>query len=182
MATVGLGAAGTGIAQLLRAHGVKDLLGTDLRQEAQRRFEQMGGRPVDLETALAESDVVIATTGRPGLIQPKQVRPGQIIFALSNPEPEISPAAALQAGALFAADGRSVNNALGFPGIFRGALNARARRIDDAMKLAAADAIASYAAPGELVPGLLDPDVHMAVADAVAQAASAARAGPETGS
>lgn len=170
---LGLGAAGTGIAQLLSAYGVKDLIGADLRQEALRRFELRGGRPADLDTVLAEADVVIATTGRRDLISPDQVRSGQIVFALSNPEPEITPEAALAAGAALAADGRVVNNALGFPGIFRGALTARARAITDAMKLAAAHAIAGYAEPGELVPGLLHTDVHMAVAEAVEQAADA---------
>ncbi len=172
---LGLGAAGTGIAQLLRAYGVKDLLGADLRQEALARFERLGGRASDLAGVMAGADVVIATTGRAGLIDPKWVRSEQIVFALSNPEPEITPQAALRAGAAFAADGRSVNNALGFPGIFRGALTARARRIDDAMKLAAAHAIARYAEPGELVPSLLDRDVHQAVAEAVEQAARAPR-------
>lgn len=62
-------------------------------------------------------DIVIATTGVPGLIKPAFVRSGQVILALSNPKPEIEPEAALQAGAAYAADGRSVNNVLGFPGI-----------------------------------------------------------------
>jgi malate dehydrogenase (oxaloacetate-decarboxylating) len=114
---------------------------------------------------------VIATTGRPNLIDPEQVQPGQMVFALSNPRPEIVPALALEAGAAFAADGRSVNNALGFPGIFRGALEARTRKITDAMKLAAAHTIAQFAEPGELVPSLLHPDVHHAVAEAVRDAA-----------
>jgi malate dehydrogenase (oxaloacetate-decarboxylating) len=168
---LGLGAAGTGISRLLRAYGVKDQVGADLRQEALRRFEDLGGRPANLERTLEEADVVIATTGCPGLIPAEKIRPGQIILALSNPDPEISPQIALQSGAAFAADGRSVNNALGFPGIFRGALAARARRINDAMKIVAAEVIARYAEPGELVPQLLDPDVHMAVAEAVEQAA-----------
>jgi malate dehydrogenase (oxaloacetate-decarboxylating) len=99
------------------------------------------------------------------------VREGQIIFAISNPVPEITPQLALAAGAAFAVDGRSVNNALGFPGIFRGALDARTRRISDAMKIAAARTIAQFAEPGELVPALLHPDVHHAVAEAVQDAA-----------
>ena len=69
-----------------------------------------------------------------------------------------------------------MNNALGFPGLFRGALNARARVINDTMKVAAAEAIASFAEPGELVPGLLHPDVHHAVAEAVEEAALASGA------
>ncbi|MFQ5515059.1 MAG: NAD-dependent malic enzyme [Myxococcota bacterium] len=173
---VGLGAAGLGIAKLLRAYGVKLLLGCDIKREAMRRLEKTGGRAVELETLMADATVVIATTGQAGLIRPDLVRPGQVILALSNPYPEIQPDVALAAGARFAADGRSVNNALGFPGIFRGALNARARRITDRMKLAAAETIAAYAEKGELVPSLLHPDVHHAVAEAVEEAAHASGA------
>jgi len=168
---IGLGAAGIGIARLLSAYGIKELIGTDLRRHALQRFEQLGGRASDLAGIMASASVVIATTGQPGLIKAKSVRQDQIVFALSNPYAEILPQAALQAGAAFAADGRSVNNALGFPGIFLGALTARARAINDAMKLAAARAIADCAAPGELIPTLLDPDVHHAVAAAVEDAA-----------
>ncbi|GAA3333215.1 hypothetical protein GCM10020331_096410 [Ectobacillus funiculus] len=78
-----------------------------------------GGDVVDsLEELMETCDIVIATTGVPGLIQENWVRQGQVILALSNPKPEIEPEAALQAGAAYAADGRSVNNVLGFPGIF----------------------------------------------------------------
>lgn len=174
---LGLGAAGIGIAKLLRACGVKQLLGCDVKQEALRRFESIGGRASDLDTVMREASIVIGTTGQPGLVSPNQVQPGQVILALSNPYPEIQPRDALSAGAALAADGRSVNNALGFPGIFRGALNARARRINDVMKLAAAETIAQYAEPGELVPSLLHPDAHHAVAEAVEQAARASGAG-----
>ncbi len=173
---VGLGAAGMGIARLLDAYGVKEILGSDVRKDAHHRLEELGGRPVDLNTLMAEANVVIAQTGRPGLIEPQQVREGQIILALSNPYPEIQPKAALQAGAAFAADGRFVNNALGFPGLFRGALNARARRITQEMKIAAAKTIASFAEPGELVPSLFHPDVHHAVAESVEEAAYTSRA------
>jgi len=164
---VGLGAAGLGIARLLSGYGVRDLIGTDINQEARGRLEALGGRTGELGDVMAQASVVIATTGRPGLIQPSTVRKGQIFLALSNPNPEISPSAALAAGAAFAVDGRSVNNALGFPGIFRGALAARARRIDSPMKIAAAQTIAQFAEPGELIPSLLHPDVHQAVAAAV---------------
>jgi len=170
---IGLGAAGMGIAKLLSSYGVKDLVGCDINREAVRRFETLGGRGAELPALMGLAQVVIATTGRPNLIDPEQVRPGQMVFALSNPQPEIAPARALEAGAAFAADGRSVNNALGFPGIFRGALEARTRKITDAMKLAAAHTIAQYAEPGELVPSLLHPDVHHAVAEAVRDAADA---------
>ncbi len=168
---VGLGAAGIGISRLLLAYGVKGIVGTDIRQEAMARLGALGGQTGDLARVMGEGQVVVATTGRPGLITPNLVRPGQIILALSNPTPEIEAPVAREAGAIFAADGRAVNNALGFPGLFRGALEARARRIDDAMKIAAAEAIAAFAEEGELVPAVLNPDVHQAVAEAVEDAA-----------
>jgi malate dehydrogenase (oxaloacetate-decarboxylating) len=99
------------------------------------------------------------------------VRPGQVILALSNPDPEISPEDAEAAGAAFAGDGRSVNNVLGYPGIFRGALQAGADRINLEMKLAAAYAISELATGEELVPNALDQHVHDAVAKAVRDAA-----------
>jgi malate dehydrogenase (oxaloacetate-decarboxylating) len=99
------------------------------------------------------------------------VCPGHVILALSNPNPEIAPDAALEAGAAFAADGKSVNNALGFPGIFRGALNVRAPRINNAMLIAAAEAIAGCAEATEIVPSILHPEVHRKVTAAVELAA-----------
>jgi malate dehydrogenase (oxaloacetate-decarboxylating) len=114
---------------------------------------------------------VIATTGAQGLIKPEMVRKGQIILALSNPNPEIEPEAAMKAGAAFAADGQSVNNVLGFPGIFRGAVDAYAPRITHEMLVAAALTIADMTPAGELMPSPLDKKVHQAVARAVAQKA-----------
>ena len=99
------------------------------------------------------------------------IRKGQVILALSNPDPEITPEDAEAAGAAFAGDGRSVNNVLGYPGIFRGALQAGAAGINVAMKLAAAEAIANLAKDGELVPNALDRRVHDEVATAVKAAA-----------
>jgi malate dehydrogenase (oxaloacetate-decarboxylating) len=124
-----------------------------------------------MEDVMSEADVVVATTGRPGLIEPSMVRSGQVILALTNPDPEIAPDVAEKAGAAFAGDGRSVNNVLGYPGIFRGALRAGAGEIDVEMKLAAANAIADMAHGDELVPDALDRRVHDAVADAVQEAA-----------
>jgi len=126
---------------------------------------------------MAESDIVIATTGVPGLIRPEMVRPGQVILALSNPDPEIEPEAALAAGAAFAADGKSINNVLGFPGLFRGALEAGATRFTDEMLVAAAETIADLAADKELVPDPLNRAVHDAVSRAVSEAAVASGAG-----
>ena len=113
----------------------------------------------------------MATTGAPGLIKPSMVRAGQIILALSNPKPEIEPAIAREAGAAFALDGKSVNNVLGFPGIFRGAVDANVPRITQDMLLAAAQAIADHTPAGEIVPSPLDKDLHPKVARAVARVA-----------
>jgi malate dehydrogenase (oxaloacetate-decarboxylating) len=164
---IGLGAAGIGITKLLMAHGVNQVIGTDLNENAKDRFNSLGGTATDLTGVMNDAEVVIATTGCPGLIKPEMVCKGQIILALSNPDPEIRPETAMAAGAAFAADGKSVNNALAFPGIFRGALDAGATVINKQMLLAAARVIARHAGHGELVPGILDPKVHSAVADAV---------------
>jgi malate dehydrogenase (oxaloacetate-decarboxylating) len=171
---IGLGAAGIGITKLLMAHGVRQVIGTDLNESAKEMLNTLGGTATDLLGVMNDAEIVIATTGCPGLIKPEMVRKGQIILALSNPDPEIRPEVAMAAGAAFAADGKSVNNALAFPGIFRGALDAGATDINKRMLLAAARAIAENAGHGELVPGILDPKVHSAVADAVHIAAGAA--------
>jgi malate dehydrogenase (oxaloacetate-decarboxylating) len=102
------------------------------------------------------------------------VRKGQIIFALSNPDPEILPEVALAAGAAFAGDGRSVNNALAFPGIIRAVLATKVRHVTPDMLVAAAEAIAACAMAGELVPSPLDPRVHDMVSSAVAVKVGAA--------
>jgi malate dehydrogenase (oxaloacetate-decarboxylating) len=164
---IGLGAAGAGIHRLLRAYGVQEISGVDINPAMAQRFEAEGGRPTDLDGVMASSTIVISTTGVPGLIEPAMVRPKQVIFALSNPDPEIDPDVAISAGAAFAADGKAVNNALAFPGLFKGALRAHATRINDAMKIAAAKAIAERASDGELTPNILDREVHDAVAAAV---------------
>jgi malate dehydrogenase (oxaloacetate-decarboxylating) len=164
---IGLGAAGSAIARLMMAYGVSDVLVHDRSEEAMTWLGSLGARPVDLATLMREADIVIATTGRPKLIDPKQVRPGQVIFPLSNPYPEIDPGEAMAAGAAFATDGRTINNALAYPGIFRGALDVRSRAITREMMIAAARAIAACAEPGEVVPSPLVPAVHAAVRDAV---------------
>ena len=173
---VGLGAAGIGIARLLLSRGTPRILGADLDARALQRFTALGGEPADLKRVMAEADIVIATTGVPGLIRPEMVRAGQVILALSNPDPEIEPQHALAAGAAFAADGKSINNVLGFPGLFRGALDAGARRFTDEMLVAAAESIADLAADNDLVPEPLNQAVHDAVGRAVARAAEASGA------
>ena len=172
---VGLGAAGTGIVRLLRARGVKHVLGTDRNPAAIARLEALGGEGTTLEALMQRADIVIATTGCRGLIRPQWVRRGQVILALSNPDPEIEPLLAREQGAAFAADGKGINNLLAYPGLFKGALEAEARAFSDAMLMAAADTIAALAQEGELVPDPLERAVHEAVTAAVR---AAARHGP----
>ena len=168
---LGLGAAGNAIGRMLMKLTGNPVWGADLSEAALSYFEQVGGKRSTLKEIMQECDVVIATTGAAGLIKPEMVRKGQIILALSNPNPEIDPDMAIKAGAAFAADGKSVNNVLGFPGILRGAVDSYATRISHEMYLAAATAIADQTPPDELVPNPLDKSVHRAVARAVAQKA-----------
>ncbi|MFA5109823.1 MAG: malic enzyme-like NAD(P)-binding protein, partial [Desulfobaccales bacterium] len=139
-----------------------------------------------LADALRGADVFFGLSG-PNVLKPDMVRAmaaNPIVFALANPDPEIHPDAAWEAGALVVATGRSdfpnqVNNCLAFPGIFRGALDIRARGINDAMNIAAAHAIAGLVGaklnPRYLLPEAMDFRVPPVVAEAVA------RAGLETG-
>ena len=173
---IGLGAAGFGIAALMRGAGARRVIAADPNDAAHARAREEGIEVVEYDELMREADVVVATTGRPGLIAPGDVTKGQIVLALSNPEPEIDPRAALEAGAAFAADGSAVNNVLGYPGIFRGALLAGAKAIDNPMKVAAAHAIAALAEESELVPDVFDPQVHERVAEAVHEAADASGA------
>jgi malate dehydrogenase (oxaloacetate-decarboxylating) len=144
--------------------------------------KQKGG----LADALRGAEVFIGLSG-PNVLTHNMVKSmakDPIVFALANPDPEIHPDEAKMAGAAVVATGRSdfpnqVNNCLAFPGIFRGALDIRARAINDAMNMAAARAIADLVgdklAPGYILPGAMDFRVPPAVAEAVA------RAGMETG-
>ena len=168
---IGLGAAGFGIASLMVDGKAKRVIASDPNPLSHERARAKGIEITDMETVMKEADVVVATTGRAGLIKPEMVRKGQVILALTNPYPEIDPEAAVAAGAAFAADGTSVNNVLGYPGIFRGALLAGAGEINLPMKLAAAEAIADLTADSDLVPDALDTNVHERVATAVKNAA-----------
>jgi malate dehydrogenase (oxaloacetate-decarboxylating) len=169
VAQIGLGAAGLGIADLLLGYGVERVMAVDKFPDNIARLA--GVRAATLDEALGQADIVVATTGVRGLIAPDKVRKGQIIFALSNPYPEIEPEVALRAGARFATDGSQVNNLLGFPGLFKGAMDTGSERIDHAMTIAAAEVIARRAPEGELLPDVLDRALHRAVAEAVASAA-----------
>lgn len=170
---IGLGAAGLAISRMLMEYGVKEVRGIDRDEEACERLRTHGGTIADsLEGLMETCDIIVATTGVSGLIKPEMVRKGQVILALSNPNAEIEPSAALKAGAAFAADGRLVNNILGFPGIFRGALNAQVKEITYPMLIAAALAIVDSTKSGDLVPHPLDPTVHEHVAAAVERVAA----------
>ncbi|HUF89082.1 MAG TPA: malic enzyme-like NAD(P)-binding protein [Gemmatimonadota bacterium] len=168
---IGLGAAGIGIVRLLLRRGVREVLGADSQEAAFARLEALGGRRSTLDEIMATADIVVATTGRRNLIPRESVRAGQIILALTNPDPEIEPVVAIARGAAVAVDGKSVNNVSGFPGLFRGALDANARRFSAAMLIAAAETLSEHAPEGQLVPDPLDRDTHRAVAEAVRRAA-----------
>ncbi len=170
---IGLGAAGSAIAKLIMAYTNRPVWCCDKNQAAVDRLNVFRQNSVTLEEVMAQCDLVISTTGREGLIDPSMVKPQQIILALTNPVPEITEEQALQAGAAFYADGRYVNNLLAYPGIFKGALETYSTEINDAMLLAAVNAIVATTPRGEIVPSPLDPAVHDAVAKAVARAAMA---------
>jgi len=136
-----------------------------------------------LEEVISGADIFIGVSA-PGVLTGEMVRkmnPDPIIFAMSNPIPEIFPEEAFGAGALIVGTGRSdfpnqINNVLAFPGIFRGALDARATDINEEMKIAAARAIAEVISDDELskdyvIPAPFDERVRDAVADAVKKAA-----------
>jgi len=200
----GSGAAGTAITRTLRCQGygeevdecmsVKDLIvcdshgivsahRTDLNDEKKEllkytNINNMGGK---LQDALVGADVFIGVS-KGNLITAEDVRTmakDPIIFALANPIPEIMPDEAKKGGAAVVGTGRSdmpnqINNVLGFPGIFRGALDARAPRITPAMELAAAYAIAdclTNPSADHIIPATLDPVVAHKVAEAVKAAA-----------
>jgi malate dehydrogenase (oxaloacetate-decarboxylating) len=192
----GLGAAGTACCKILLAAGVRNLVGCDRkgavldasgdRLEAARR-DLRGQVHFDepfatLHDALRGADVFIGVSvgNLLSVDDVSTMAPDRIVFAMANPEPEISPERALGHVRVLAT-GRSdypnqVNNLLSFPGIFRGALDVRARTINEEMKLAAAEAIAGIIPDDHLtedyiVPSVFDRRVVRAVARAVARAA-----------
>ena len=136
-----------------------------------------------LAEAVKGADVFIGTSIA-GALAPEMaatMAPGAVVFAMANPNPEIMPDAAKAAGVAVIGTGRSdfpnqINNVLAFPGVFKGALSVRARDINNAMKVAAAKAIAGIISDEErsaenIIPGAFDPRVVEAVSAAVAQAA-----------
>jgi malate dehydrogenase (oxaloacetate-decarboxylating) len=131
------------------------------------------GEKGPLKEVMKGKDVFIGVSSA-DLVSKDMVRSmnnASIIFALANPFPEIHLGDALEAGAVIALDGRTVNNSLVFPGIIRGTLNARASRITYPMKFSAAETLASLAGKHEIVPNFMNPGVHKKIADAVEQAA-----------
>lgn len=192
----GAGAAGVAVTQILLRGGVRDVVVCD-RQGAvhegrlpklneskawlaqQTNPRKLRGR---LEDVLRDANVLIGVSG-PGLLQArhlKRMARKPIVFALANPTPEIMPEEAARV-AFIVATGRSdypnqINNVLAFPGIFRGALDVRARQITEGMKQAAAKAIAGCISQGELspeyiVPSVFNREVVQRVAEAVQRAA-----------
>lgn len=183
---VGAGAAGTAIAKLLQKYGATDIVivdskgiigpdRTDLNSEKQKllSFNEVG-RTGSLEDAVKDAHVFIGVS-QPGLLKPEMVKTmakDPVIFALSNPTPEIMPDEALKAGAKIVATGRSdfpnqVNNALAFPGIFRGALDNQVSGITDDHKIAAAEVIAGFIekpTPEEIIPSIFAKDLTEKIA------------------
>ena len=138
-----------------------------------------------LADAMTGADVFVGVSA-PGIVTEEMVRSmnrDAIVLAMANPVPEIWPEAAKNGGAAVVGTGRSdfpnqINNVLAFPGIFRGALDARATRITDEMKIAAAHAIADYVSKPQrdrILPNILDKGVTTTVAAAVAKAAEECR-------
>ncbi len=169
---IGLGAAGYTILELLIEMGPKGAVAFDPSEDARRRAGGLGAEFVPTpEGVLAKADVVVAATGQPGLVSPSWIRKGQVVFALSNPSPEIRPDEALAAGAAVASEGAAINNVLAYPGLMKGAIDAGAVRFTPAMKIAAAHALAQHSSKDDLLPAPFHPTLHADVARAVARAA-----------
>ncbi|MEN6617596.1 MAG: hypothetical protein ABFD12_13650, partial [Syntrophorhabdus sp.] len=146
--------------------------GATLSEKSASRHEADGGILSDINEIMAHMDIVIATTSRGNIISPQMIRKGQIIFALSEPQPEIDPVIAMKSGSRLAINSKAINNLLCCPGLWRGTLDAQAPTINFEMYKAAAHAIAEAATEEEILPTTLDGRVHRAVTHAVARAAS----------
>ena len=194
VAVSGAGAAGVAVTRFLLSFGAKDVIlcdsrgvihksRPDLNPSKQEIAALTNPRNVtgSLKDAIRGADVFLGLSVA-GIVTPEMVRSmadDAVVFALANPEPEIMPELAEEAGAAVVATGRSdypnqVNNVLGFPGIFRGALDVRASEINEQMKMAASRAIAGLVqnpSRESIIPSPLDRRVVPAVAEAVARAA-----------
>ncbi|PXW88148.1 malate dehydrogenase (oxaloacetate-decarboxylating) [Streptohalobacillus salinus] len=193
----GAGAAGIAIVKLLNSFGVKDMILCDSkgaiysgRQEGMNQtkkdvlaYTNQDNQQGALADVIKDTDVFIGVSLKDLLSHEmvRSMRKDPIIFAMANPDPEIKPALAKEAGARVIGTGRSdypnqVNNVLAFPGIFKGALSVRASDINEEMKVAAVHAIANIIKPNELtddyvIPDPFDARVAERVSQAVAQAA-----------
>ncbi|MGZ4371556.1 MAG: NAD(P)-dependent malic enzyme, partial [Gaiellaceae bacterium] len=194
----GVGAAGVATTKILLAAGVKNVIGVDRHGALWRGDPTLSAMKAEYaeltnpnlergraDDVLAGADVYIGLSG-PGAVSAEgisRMAEDAIVFAMANPTPEISPEEIEDLAAVIAT-GRSdypnqINNVLAFPGIFRGALDARAPDITEPMKIAAAEAIAGVIPPEELsadyiVPSVFNAEVAQRVAAAVAEAASPA--------
>jgi malate dehydrogenase (oxaloacetate-decarboxylating) len=193
----GAGAAGTAICKFLMSAGAKNVIMCDRggaiykgrpehmnwAKEELADLTNPNGEKGSIGDVMKGADVFLGLSG-PGIIDQEMVKgmaPKAIIFAMANPTPEIYPDEAIAAGAAVVATGRSdypnqINNCLGFPGIFRGALDVRASVINEEMKLAAAYALAGLIPDEELrddriITEVMDDRVVPAIASAVAEAA-----------
>jgi len=192
----GLGAAGIAIIRLLMSTGLKNVIacdingiiyegmeGLDTEKAAIAKITNLEKQKGTLKDAIVGADVFIGVSAG-NVLTPDMVKTmakDPIVFAMANPVPEIMPDLAKEAGARVVGTGRSdfanqINNVLAFPGVFRGALDVRASDINDEMKIAAAEAIASLISPEELneeyiIPAAFDERVAKTVAKAVAKAA-----------
>jgi malate dehydrogenase (oxaloacetate-decarboxylating) len=201
----GAGAAGVAIIKILQAEGAREIVACDRAGvlhtgreglDSSKRWVAEHTNPLrrtgSLREAVAGADVFVGVSG-PNLLDPEDIATmadQAIVFALANPVPEVDPAGARRHAAVVAT-GRSdepnqINNVLAFPGVFRGALDAQARSITEAMKVAAARAIAGRVHDDELrpdyiVPSVFDRAVAPEVAEAVCQAAEADRKGAAVG-
>ncbi len=191
----GGGAAGVAISKRLLSAGVKDLLVVDIDgiisaddpelEERHKEIAELTNQENitgDLEEAVKDADVFVGVSA-PNVLKKEWVKTMNekpIIFAMANPDPEIQPDEAKEAGAYIVATGRSdfpnqINNVLAFPGIFRGALDARAADITDEMQNAAAKGIAAVLSeeeltPENIIPDVFNPDVAETVAKSVTDA------------
>ena len=187
----GAGAAGVAVTKILQAEGAGEVIVCDRHGALHRGRSELdaskqwlaehtnpAGREGSLSEVLAGADVFIGLAG-PGLLAAEELAAmadDAIVFALANPDPEVDPAGARQHAAVVAS-GRSdepnqINNVLAFPGLFRGALDAHAHEITEAMKVAAARAIASVVGEDELnpayvIPSVFNPHVAAGVSEAV---------------
>jgi malate dehydrogenase (oxaloacetate-decarboxylating) len=183
---LGSGASGIAIARTLSGYGLGDVVLVD---RAGAIFRGRSEHMTDVKREIADStnaDNVRGSIGEVmrgrnlfiGVSAANQITKDMvrgmakdpIVFALANPVSEITPDEAREAGAAVALDGRSMNNALAYPGLFRGALDARATRFTREMRLAAAHAVATAATDEDLLPDMFAPELHLEVGRAVAEA------------